>query len=209
MYEFDDMELVEYVSRIRSIGHDGVYIGRRHVGGNQFYLRPLPFHLLPEVIQGIGSLAVANIYYVTRVKVYDNSLIDMSFTDSELVDANALYLLDAYVGVFLFEVAFVYVLHHVPSNPKVECHVLYRHPQTQQVKYIAGETESVADASMSERDVCLIHLLAVLALEALNGQREICMLAAYRQVVDVTVLLAVFDDIFTVTMRTSALFRGI
>ena len=62
----------------------------------------MPFHLLPKTIQRIRSLAVTDVYYMPRIKVYDNSLIDVSFTDSKLVNAYTLDLLDAHIRVIVF-----------------------------------------------------------------------------------------------------------
>ena len=62
----------------------------------------MPFHLLPKTIQRVRSLAVTDVYYMPRIKVYDNSLIDVSFTDSKLVNAYTLDLLDAHIRVIVF-----------------------------------------------------------------------------------------------------------
>jgi hypothetical protein len=87
--------------------------------------------------------------------------------------------------------------------------VLDGHTKTQQVKYIAGETVGVADAAVGERNIRLNHLPALLALVALDGQRQKCLLAADGQVVDVSVDNAILDDVLAPTMGTFAFFRDV
>jgi hypothetical protein len=87
--------------------------------------------------------------------------------------------------------------------------VLDGHTKTQQVKYIVGETIGVADAAVGERNIRLDYLTAFLALVALDGQRQEGLLAADRQVVDVSVDNAILDDVLAPTMRTFAFFRDV
>ena len=88
--KFDEVEMVEDIDDIGDVLADGRYVRRREVGGDGLYVCARLVQLLPESVEGIRSLALPDIHYLSRLQIDHDGLVHMPFLGRKLVDADML-----------------------------------------------------------------------------------------------------------------------
>lgn len=107
------MEVVKDKCRFWGVLLHGEDEGHRVVCGYSLYPGLCLTHFLPELVKGISSLTIFDVYDLTCQKIYYNSLVDMSLADSKLVYADILKFAQVGISVMTLEIALLYVLYSI------------------------------------------------------------------------------------------------
>ena len=165
------MEAVEDDLRLRQVRRDRAAVRRRHVHGHRLDPRPAGPQPLPEGLQRIGPLAVADEDHGAAVQVQDDRQVAVPLGDRDLVNGDVPQVLELGLGIAAREVALLDVLDHVPADAEMlgdvaDCHA------ARQLQGIALEGVGVAAPRVGEGDLDLAHDATILAFDARDGQDD-------------------------------------
>src|SRR5512135_1714756 len=165
------MEAVEDDRRLGQMGRDRLAVGRRHVHRHRLDLRLAALEPLPEGLQCLGPLAVADEDHRSAVQVQDDGQGAVPLGDGDLVDGESAQVLELGPGEAAGEVALLDVLDHVPADAQVQGHVADGHAATQ-LQGVALEGVGGAAPRIGEGDLDLPHHTTGLAFDARDGQNH-------------------------------------
>ena len=126
---------------------------------------------LPERLQGVGPLAVADEHHRAAVQVQHDRQVAVALADGDLVDGDVPQVLELGLGIAARQVALLDVLDQVPADAQVRGHVADGHPPGE-VQHVPLEGLGVAPPRVGEGDLDLTHHPTGTALDARDGEHQ-------------------------------------
>ena len=114
VHQLYDMKMIEDMHGIGTVLENRGDESCRQISSDMFNLNLMPFDSFSELIKCVNSLTITYIENPTRIKIYDNGLVYMTFLHGKFIYA---YVLDSFQGrrtVVSLKVDGVNLLYRIP-----------------------------------------------------------------------------------------------
>lgn len=114
IHQLYDMKMIEDMHGTGTVLKDRGDEGDRQICSDMLNLHLMPLDSLPELVKCVNSLSVTHIENPSRVKIYDNGLVYVTFPHSKLINADVHYSFQGRRTIVALKIDGVNLLYCVP-----------------------------------------------------------------------------------------------